>query len=144
MGCPEEVRGRQGTRMAPLGALGFHYAKPQMESCDRVSLRGRSPKARTMAPLARLLRCNVTQKLNSPIFSLAGCTRRVFSFADDDASRIPTMSSRIRHRRLETKSISPGVTLELFTRKHICDDDFYGFRLKNGSRAPSRISHWGY
>lgn len=48
-------RGRDG----PRGALGFHYAKPQMESCDRVSLRGR-PRRRTMAPGIRLLRCNVT------------------------------------------------------------------------------------
>lgn len=27
-----------GNRRWPRGALGFHYAKPQMESCDRVSL----------------------------------------------------------------------------------------------------------
>jgi len=55
-------RGREeaGDADGPRGALGFHYAKPQMESCDRVSLRGRPPKAHTMAPVARLLRCNVT------------------------------------------------------------------------------------
>lgn len=50
-------RGRSAD--GPRGALGFHYAKPQMESCDRVSLRGR-PRRRTMAPGIRLLRCNVT------------------------------------------------------------------------------------
>lgn len=54
------MRGAGGQADGPRGALGFHYAKPQMESCDRVSLRGRLPKAHTMAPVARLLRCNVT------------------------------------------------------------------------------------
>lgn len=45
-GTSGKRKGEAGDADGPRGALGFHYAKPQMESCDRVSLRGRLPKAR--------------------------------------------------------------------------------------------------
>lgn len=60
-----EKEGREECGVGPGGALGFHYAKPQMESCDRVSLHAtRAPGAHKAAGI-RLLRCNVTEKLNS-------------------------------------------------------------------------------
>lgn len=123
-------RGR-GRADGPRGALGFHYAKPQMESL-RSSVSPRPPSEAHNGAGIRLLRCNVTQKLNSPVFSLVGAhtrsRRRLFARGPPTMRR--TLVTRelvtVAFRNIATK-VPTGMTLELFTWESICDDDFCGF-----------------